>query len=87
MHLELVRQLLGVALGSNRDELLANITQHGLYAHARDLVGKSPDFTPTRRANGFSGGLRRCKLRPGYQPCLGLCALHPIPKIHLRDLQ
>jgi hypothetical protein len=74
-------------LGRNRDELLANITQHGLDAHARDLVRKSPDFVPTRRANGLSGGLRRCKIRQGHQPCLGFFALHPIPKIRLRDPQ
>jgi hypothetical protein len=71
-------------LGRNRDELPANITQHGLDAHARDLVGKSPDFVPTRRASGFSGGLLRCEIRQGVQPCLGFRALHPIPKIGLR---
>ena len=32
---------LEITLGRNRDELTANITQHGLYSHARDLVGKS----------------------------------------------
>jgi len=76
---------LGIALGRNRDELTAKITQHGLSAHARDLAGKSPDFAPTRRASGFSGDLRRCKIRQGVQPCLGFCALHLIPKMRLRD--
>ena len=70
---------LGIALGRNRDELAANIMQHGLDAHARDLVGKSPDFAPTRRASGFSGGLRRCKnqaRRPALPWILRL-ASHP----------
>ena len=35
-----------------------------LPAHASDLVAKSPDFGPTRRADTFSGGLRRCKSSP-----------------------
>ena len=39
-------------------ELPANISQHGLPAHARNLVSKSPDFDPTLRANGFSGESR-----------------------------
>ncbi|MDP3616767.1 MAG: hypothetical protein Q8R49_02940, partial [Rhodoferax sp.] len=65
--------------------MLANISRHGLPAHARNLVSKSPDFDPTLRANGFSGGLLRYKISQGNQPWLGFCASHPIPKIHLRD--
>ena len=33
-------------------------------AHASGLAAKSPDFGPTRRADTFSGGLRRCKSSP-----------------------
>ena len=76
---------LEITLGRNRDELTANITPHGLPAHARDLVGKSPDFVPTRRASRYSGDLRRCKIRQGVQPCPGFCALHLIPNLYLRD--
>ncbi|MDD5332495.1 MAG: hypothetical protein PHS32_02010 [Rhodoferax sp.] len=50
-------------------------------------MSKSPDFDPTLRAKGFSGGLLRYKISQGSQPWLGFCASHSIPKIHLRGPQ
>ncbi|MDR2852328.1 MAG: hypothetical protein LBV61_04635 [Burkholderiaceae bacterium] len=55
-------------MGRNRDEWVANGAPHGLCAHASDWATKSstqsPDFGPTRRAEAFSGGLRRCNAGP-----------------------
>ncbi|MDR2853308.1 MAG: hypothetical protein LBV61_09700 [Burkholderiaceae bacterium] len=51
-------------MGRNRDEWVANGAPHGLHAHASDLAAQSPDFGPTRRAEAFSGGLRRPNAGP-----------------------
>ena len=39
---------LGIALERNRDELNAKITQHGVYAHARDLSCSMNSAVATR---------------------------------------
>ncbi|UUZ69480.1 hypothetical protein LP416_08330 [Polaromonas sp. P2-4] len=75
--------LQGVALGRNRDELLANITQHGLMPMQGIWWANRP-ISSQPMGKWIFGRSAALQNQPRHKPWLGFCALQPIPKIHLR---
>jgi hypothetical protein len=71
-------------LGRNRDELLANITQHGLMPMQGIWWANRPiSSQPVGQADfrAVCGVAKSAKA----QALAGFSALQPIPKIHLRE--